>query len=157
MTRLESSVHKAVFSSETAVPLLIQELFELLDSARALITVMLPNIFFVVVLLLLFVQFSLLRIFDLVRNPVHKGLKVADFEESAERREIEGLKGRVITGDENGPEKIFVSDLSLTHAVESAVGLVVCVAQVLADVRRIVRRMWHGVVLLLFVEHFKIG
>ena len=47
---------------------------------------------------------------------------------------------------------VVVVVLSLTHAGDAAVGLVVGVAQVLADVRRIVRRMWRQVVLLLFVE-----
>ena len=67
MTRFESSVDKAVFSFETAVALLIQELFELPDSAGALITVVLPNIFFVVGLLLLFVLIGLLSILDLFK------------------------------------------------------------------------------------------
>ena len=65
MTRFESSVHKAVFLFETAVALLIQELFVLPDSAGALITVVLPNIFFVVGLLHLYVLIGLLSILDL--------------------------------------------------------------------------------------------
>ena len=67
MTRFESSVDKAVFSFEAAVALLIQELFELPDSAGALITVVLPNIFFVVGLLHLYVLIGLLSILDLFK------------------------------------------------------------------------------------------